>query len=242
MTDLNKQKSRIGVSKRETSPRYIHSCCEAESDLRSARTVIGHLERIIQPKSVLDVGCGLGHFCRVFLDSGVGRVLGVDGDYLDRSKLLIPVTNFKTLDLTSPFDLGEKFDLVVSLEVAEHLPIESAEKFVESLVRHGRTILFSAAFPRQGGQKHLNEQWAGWWAEKFLLHGYRGYDYIRPQVLNCPGLPPWYRFNPILFSTENSLVAGPMKVDFFEHVLTGGLGIKLSLRCLTSALRRRFLR
>jgi SAM-dependent methyltransferase len=211
-----------------------------ESDLRSARILVDTLGPIIRPGSVLDIGCGLGHFCRVFLESGVDRVLGVDGDYLDRSKLLIPQDHFKSLDLSVPFDLGEKFDLVISLEVAEHLPEVAADEFIASLVRHGETVLFSAAFPGQGGQKHLNEQWARWWASKFLSHGYHAYDLLRPQVFDNPNLPPWYRFNPLVFSRKNPLPSGPMKVDFFEHVLTGGLGIKLSLRCLVAAFKRKF--
>ena len=242
MTDTqNEQPANSGTSAR-IAPRYMHSTCESDSDLRSARIIVGELAPIIRPHSVLDVGCGLGHFCRVFLESGAGRVLGIDGEYLDRSNLLIPESHFRPVDLSAPFDLGEKFDLVISLEVAEHLPESSAWDFVASLVRHGGTVLFSAAFPGQGGQNHLNEQWTGWWAEKFLSHGYHAYDFIRPKVLDNPNLPPWYRFNPLLFSERNPLPSDPMKADFFQHVLTGGLGMKLSLRCLIAAIKRKFSR
>ena len=239
MSDLHSPDDETRSSEAALSPRYIHSSCEVESDLRSARIVIEALEPIIRPCSVLDVGCGLGHFCRVFMESGVERVLGIDGDYLDRSKLLIPESHFQSVDLSAPFDLGEEFDLVISLEVAEHLPEASAEDFVASLARHGETILFSAAFPGQGGQRHINEQWAGWWTAKFLAQGYHAYDFVRLQVLDSPFLPPWYRFNPLVFSKKNQLPSGPMKADFFEHVLTGGLGLKLSMRCMVAAMKRK---
>jgi 2-polyprenyl-3-methyl-5-hydroxy-6-metoxy-1,4-benzoquinol methylase len=60
--------------------------------------------------------------------------------------------------LDSPLDLGRAFDLVISLEVAEHLPESAADAFIDSLVRHGDVILFSAAIPFQGGHRHINEQ------------------------------------------------------------------------------------
>jgi 2-polyprenyl-3-methyl-5-hydroxy-6-metoxy-1,4-benzoquinol methylase len=65
--------------------------------------------------------------------------------------------------LIQPLDLEKEFDLVVSLEVAEHLPASAADQFVNTLVKHGKKILFSAAIPGQGGQDHLNEQWPDYW-------------------------------------------------------------------------------
>ena len=53
--------------------------------------------------------------------------------------------------------MDRKFDLVVSLEVAEHLPSECAETFVDSLTGLGPIVLFSAAIPHQGGTNHANE-------------------------------------------------------------------------------------
>lgn len=172
-------------------PAYLHSSGELENDLRSAEIVTRSLLETYSPRSVLDVGCGLGHFTRKFMESGIKEVLAVDGDYLNPDLLFIPKEYFRTADLTKPFDFGRKFDLVVSLEVAEHLPPECAGQFVECLVRHGEAVLFSAAFPGQGGQMHLNEQWATWWGEHFQKHGYIPLDMIRPKVLDNSDLPPW---------------------------------------------------
>ncbi len=222
-----------------SEPAYKHNSEELAADLRSADIVVGCLLEIYSPRSVLDVGCGLGHFSRKFMEAGITDVLAIDGSYLDPSLLCIPQDRFREADLTKPFDFGRKFDLVVSLEVAEHLPRECAGQFVDCLVLHGEAILFSAAFPGQGGQNHLNEQWAGWWAQEFKRHGYIPIDAIRPKLLDAPGLPPWYRFNCILYARPGVISGTPLQVDFFEHVLTGGLGIKLSLRCLLAAIRRK---
>ena len=68
-------------------------------------------------------------------------------------------------DLNQPFTLDRTSDLVVCLEVAEHVPPLSAGDFIASLTRLASIILFSAAIPYQGGDGHLNEQWPEYWAD-----------------------------------------------------------------------------
>ena len=90
-----------------------------------------------------------------------------------------------------------------SLEVAEHIPIESADVFIENLVRHSDgMILFSAAPPGQGGEFHVNEQPYDYWRQKFKRHGYAAYDYIRPLLAGDKAVSFWYRFNPLVYITE----------------------------------------
>lgn len=92
----------------------------------------------------------VGTWLSVFREKGVKDIVGIDGDYVDQNMLHIPEGAFIALDLTQPIKLNREFDLVVSLEVAEHLPIECAETFVETLTSLGAVILFSAAIPFQG--------------------------------------------------------------------------------------------
>ena len=63
--------------------------------------------------------------------------------------------------------LERKFDLAISLEVAEHLKSSSSEDFVQSLTTLAPMILFSAAIPHQGGLHHINEQWLEYWGDLF---------------------------------------------------------------------------
>jgi hypothetical protein len=60
----------------------------------------------------------------------------VDVPFVDRRQLLIDPACFHDADLARPIKLGRKFDLVQSLEVAEHLPATGAAEFVETLVAH----------------------------------------------------------------------------------------------------------
>jgi len=109
--------------------------------------------------------------------------------------------------LRVPIDLGRHFDLVVSLEVAEHIPHASADTFVDSLVRHGDIVLFSAAIPGQGGTFHVNEQWPEYWGKRFKARGYVGIDCVRPLVWEDPSVDYWYAQNVFLFVRDTTLAS-----------------------------------
>jgi SAM-dependent methyltransferase len=168
----------------------------------SARTVVPLVNDLVKPASVLDVGCGTGTWLAEWGRAGVADVAGVDGHYVDQAVLQVPSGRFTPADLKKPLSLGRKFDLVQSLEVAEHLEEPYADTFVESLTSHGDTVMFSAAIPGQGGTHHVNEQWPSYWAEKFARVGYTAYDVIRPQIWTDPRVLVWYKQNILLFARD----------------------------------------
>src|SRR5881296_3388824 len=143
---------------------------------RSAQEIVPLVLEFVHPERVIDVGCGLGTWLSVFQQCGIHDVWGVDGDYVNRKMLQIPEERFMAVDLTEHVVVKGQFDLVVSLEVAEHLPPECAEAFVASLTGLGPVVLFSAAIPFQRGTHHVNEQWPEYWAARFEKHGYVGID------------------------------------------------------------------
>jgi hypothetical protein len=153
------------------------------------------------------VGCGDGTWLAEFRKHGILDILGLDGHYVDSRSLKIPTSQFVPLDLSSPFRFPRAFDLAISLEVAEHLPVASAAKFIESLTELAPAILFSAAIPFQGGSSHLNEQWPEYWASLFSRHGYLLTDCIRPSIWDNDNVEWWYRQNCFLYATD-SLVKG----------------------------------
>jgi SAM-dependent methyltransferase len=171
----------------------------ASDSISSAEEILGVVKDIVQPSSVVDVGCGIGTWLKVWKDWGVEQITGIDGEYVDRGKLLFPRERFAAMDLTSPLASGERFDLVQSLEVAEHLPAKSAEAFVSFLCSLGPVVLFSAAIPYQGGTDHINEQWPEYWAELFNTHGYVTVDAIRDRVWANPRVAYYYAQNALLF-------------------------------------------
>jgi len=170
---------------------------------RSARQVIPLLIEHIRPTSVLDVGCGQGAWLAVWRELGVTDVTGVDGDYLVQDDLLIPRNDFLARDLTERFSLDRHFDLVQSLEVAEHLRPEASATFVDSLCAHGDIVAFSAAQPGQGGEGHINERNLSAWAAEFARRGYAAFDLVRPRIADNRSIDPWYRYNMIVYANAN---------------------------------------
>jgi SAM-dependent methyltransferase len=147
----------------------------------------------------VDVGCGIGTWLQAFVELGIEDLLGVDGDYVDRSKLLISWSRFLAWDLSRPLKIDRKFDLVMSLEVAEHLPEASARDFVASLTSLGDAILFSAAIPHQAGTHHVNEQWPDYWRDLFGEVGYEMVDCLRARIWDDEAIASSYRQNAFLY-------------------------------------------
>jgi SAM-dependent methyltransferase len=172
---------------------------------RSAREIVPLVIELVQPKSVIDVGCGVGTWLSVFNQCGVQDFCGIDGDYVDRNMLEIPEQCFFVSDLTGPIQLNRQFDLVVSLEVAEHLPDTCAEIFVDSLTKLGPVILFSAAIPHQGGTHHVNEQWPDYWVKYFQALGYSVIDCIRSKIWANDKVDYCYAQNTFLFVRKDYL-------------------------------------
>lgn len=178
----------------------------------SARVIAPLIRDILQPRTLLDVGCGAGAWCKVWKEQGIDSVIGVDGGYVDLASLLISSQDFIAQDLSTPFDINARVDLVTSLEVAEHIPAQFADVFVDNLVRHGDHVLFSAAVPGQGGEFHVNEQPPEYWRRKFFERGYQCFDLIRPSIVANANVEPWYRYNTLLYVSGKAVAALPPAV------------------------------
>jgi SAM-dependent methyltransferase len=173
----------------------------------SADFILTELFRYGTPQSVLDVGCGIGTWLDVAHAKGVTDILGIEGKWLDRRLARVPEDRIIDLDLEQPFDLKRRFDLAISLEVAEHLSSAAAAGFVESLARHADVVLFSAAIPFQGGHHHVNEQFLDYWARLFANLGYEPVDCFRGLIWNKPDILWWLRQNIVIFA-KRALTTG----------------------------------
>lgn len=172
---------------------------------KSAQVIVPTLMKLVSPKSVVDIGCGVGTWLSAFRESGILDTVGVDGDYVDTSLLAIPEACFVKHDLKNPFTLPRKFDLVMSVEVAEHLPEKHANDFVDTLTSLGDVVFFSAAIPFQGGTHHVNLQWPEYWAKLFQQRGYVPIDCIRNMVWDNDSVEYWYSQNAIIYVRSEKL-------------------------------------
>jgi hypothetical protein len=181
-------------------------CYATRSSENSAKIISSLVMETLPIRSVADFGCAEGVWLAAWKSAGATDVQGVDGPWVDLARLQIDQGDFLSADLTQPINVGDRqFDLVQSLEVAEHLPASAAVTFVESLARHGKVILFSASPPGQGGENHINEREYSYWQALFAQCGYRMFDFLRPKLLGNPGVQVWYRYNTFLFVHENSV-------------------------------------
>lgn len=174
----------------------------------SAGVIVPIVLSAIPVRSVVDVGCGTASWAAQFLARGVDDVLGVDGNWADRSKLHIPPERFLERDLEQPIRMDRRFDLAVCVEVAEHLPESRAATLIDDLVALAPCVLFSAAIPGQGGTHHVNEQFLSYWARHFGRHGFVPVDLIRPLVWHNEDVQYWYRQNIIVFAAPGHLILG----------------------------------
>lgn len=181
-----------------------------EGAQQSAREIIPLILELIQPQSVVDVGCGSGTWLSVFQELGIKEYLGIDGAYVEKEILQIPQERFLSCDLTIPLKIDRAFDLVLSLEVAEHLDSEFADIFINSLTNLGPVVLFSAAIPYQGGTNHVNEQWPDYWVLYFQNHGYLVIDCLRKKIWDNEKVEPWYAQNMFFFVRQDCLERYPL--------------------------------
>lgn len=189
----------------------------------SADVVVPIVMKLVNPHSVVDVGCGPGVWGLAFIQNGVKDVLGIDGQW-HMQQLIIPKENFVAHDLNFDLKLDRRFDLAVCLEVAEHLPRERAEGFVSMLTGYSDVVLFSAAIPSQGGDYHINGRWQDYWAALFSRRGFIPVDF-RHEIWKDERVVWWYAQNMLLYVKEAKLETMPLVKNLWKQTRLNQLSI-----------------
>jgi hypothetical protein len=188
-----------------------------EGSLNSAKIILPLVLKILpKTNSAVDFGCGRGTWLSVLKDLGVKDIKGYDGAWVDKESLLIPKESFEAVELDKKIPLNRKYDFAMSVEVAEHLPEQSAKIFVETLTRSSDIVLFSAAIPFQGGMNHINEQWQYYWYTLFNEFGYIGIDYIRNMVWNDTKIELYYGQNILLYIKKEMLKEINISEEYYK--------------------------
>ena len=185
-------------------PKEFYANMKVNNKLECFKIIASHvIELIGDIDSIIDVGCGNGLWLSVInKEYGLSDMQGIDGEWAQEHQLDESI--FISYDLTKPFNMNRHYDLVCSIEVAEHLPESCAKSFVDSLCIHGNVILFSAAIPGQLGSNHINCQYPSWWAKLFNDNGYACVDVIRGRIVEDDDVFSFYKTNMMLYIKNDS--------------------------------------
>jgi hypothetical protein len=192
---------------------------QIEGSYNSAVAYVNHLTKIFAPKSVADLGCGRGAWLKAFGEHGATDLFGFDGSWNDQEKMIDDNIKFNPTDLNKPIARPKKrFDLAISLEVAEHLNEESSTVFVQNLISLSDVVMFGAAYVGQGGTDHINEQLHTYWAEKFIKCGYVPYDLFRPAMWGNKQIEFYYQQNTFLYVKHTSDVNNKLRQAGYQPI------------------------
>jgi SAM-dependent methyltransferase len=140
----------------------------AEFDLQNMRYLLATIATVGIPGSYLDIGCGSGAMVKIADAMGI-KSHGVDQIPNEPEPL------FTTADLRDPLKLGQAFELVTCVEVAEHIDPEFQGVLVRNVARHvsrSGCLVFTAAHPGQIGHGHVNcrpaYDWRTWFGQTGL--------------------------------------------------------------------------
>lgn len=208
---------------------------------RSAAVIVPLVCDLLDPRYVADVGCGEGWFSRQFAENGcavtaVDRTLGgidgvtlvdrtegsvtfLQGDLVNGDAWAYALASVEPARVVARPTVGERgfpYDLVVCLEVAEHLAAGAADAFVATLCALAPVVLFSAAVPGQGGHGHVNEQWPAYWASRFETHDRHVSGALRWIIWGDDQVEPWYQQNLLVAATDVAVADVGERAEFID--------------------------
>lgn len=126
------------------------------------------------PVTVLDMGCAFGYLVSALRKKGV-QAYGIDiSEYaLSQAdeKIKPYIKAMSALDELPP-EFPKKYDLVVSIEMIEHLYEEDGLEVIKKMTEYADRVLLSSTDNDFAEPTHVNVQPKEYWCEKFAEHNY----------------------------------------------------------------------
>lgn len=171
-------------------------------------------ERIVEkyaPKTVLDMGCAFGYLVSALRNKGV-QAYGIDiSEYaVSQADAAIKpyIKAMSALDELPP-EFPKKYDLVVSIEMIEHLYADDGLKVIKKMTEYSDRILLSSTDSDFADPTHVNVQPKEYWCEKFAEH-----NYFRDLHIDLRHIFP----NAYLFERKDNITIGEL-VKMYESVI-----------------------
>ena len=126
------------------------------------------------PKTVLDAGCAMGYLVSALRDRGI-EAYGIDISDYALSHVREDIQPFcvrSSLTDPLPAALPQHYDLVITIEVLEHLTAPEGKTAIRNLCRWADAVLFSSTGDDFTESTHINVQQKEYWAALFAGNGF----------------------------------------------------------------------
>ncbi|MFK3664695.1 class I SAM-dependent methyltransferase [Ochrobactrum teleogrylli] len=131
--------------------------------------IVDQLVRSIRPRTVLDAGCALGMIVEALWDRGV-EAKGIDISDFAINNVRPDMREHCTVgSLTAPID--GQYDLIVCIEVLEHMPAEDAKIAIMNFASATNSVLFSSTPHDFEEVTHVNVRPTLSWLKQFMEAG-----------------------------------------------------------------------
>lgn len=168
---------------------YAHNCGDTpykrdEKWLKFFEGIALQIANQIQPRTVLDAGCALGFLVEAL------RKLGIEAYGIDISEYAIQNTHpdirpyCQVGSISKPFPM--KYDLIISIEVLEHMPKIEADQALKNFCQHSNDIVFSSTPFDYKEATHINVQPPEYWGEAFAMQ-----KFFRDVDFDAAFITPW---------------------------------------------------
>jgi len=138
----------------------------------------------IAPGSVLDAGCAMGFLVEKLRERGV-EAFGVDNSEYAIAQVHPGIRPYCWVgSVAAP--LPRRYDLIVTIEVLEHMPQDQAERALANLCQSTDDILFSSTPFDYKEASHLNVHSPEYWATLFARQ-----DFYRDVDFDAAFITPW---------------------------------------------------
>jgi len=153
---------------------YAHCCGRPYSRdagwLQFFDGIAARIVHDIHPRRVLDAGCALGLLVETLRNRQV-EAFGIDVSSFAIGQVHESVRHYCWRGSVAD-ELSERYDLIVCLEVLEHMPQAQAEDAIANFCRHSSDVLFSSSPLDYREATHVNVHPPEYWAEQFARHGF----------------------------------------------------------------------
>ena len=146
--------------------------------------IADHIVSEIGPRRVLDAGCGLALLVEALRERDVAA-WGIEISRFAIEHLHESTKQFCRLDSVTR-ELDDHYDLIVVIEVLEHMSTADGLSAIENFCDHSSDILFSSSPSDYKEPTHINVHPPEYWAEQFARH-----SFYRDVGFDASFLTPW---------------------------------------------------